>query len=76
MILVVLFLFSIPFSAFAYLDLGSGSYFLQMLLALLFAVSLSVRTFWHRIASFFKRRKKDEGLDKQLLPNDSDGREE
>jgi hypothetical protein len=73
-VLVVLFL--IPFPALAYLDLGSGSYFIQMFLALLFAVSLSVKTFWYRIFSLFRGKKKDANKKEQAPFGESDGREE
>lgn len=39
----------------AYLDPGTGSFILQLLLAGLFGVLLSVRIFWKRIKAFFTR---------------------
>ena len=50
----------LPFTAYAYLDLGSGSYLIQMLLALAFAIPLSMKAFWHRIFSLFKRSRQSE----------------
>lgn len=47
--------------AHAYLDLGSGSYLLQILLASLLGISYTMRNyikkFWHRL---FGKNKKDE----------------
>ncbi|HEY4477423.1 MAG TPA: hypothetical protein VJB56_02240 [Candidatus Paceibacterota bacterium] len=53
----------IPLPALAYLDLGSGSYFLQILFAFLFTMSLSIRSFWYRLYSFLRRGKKEEEKD-------------
>lgn len=39
----------------AYLDPGSGSYLLQILIALLLGGAFAVRAFWGRIKSFFIR---------------------
>ncbi|MEK7480886.1 MAG: hypothetical protein AAB604_02170 [Patescibacteria group bacterium] len=54
---MIVLLLMMPFLAHAYLDLGSGSYLIQMLLALAFAIPLSMKAFWHRIFSFFRRSK-------------------
>jgi len=43
-----------------YLDPGSGSYIIQLLLASLFGGLLLVRAFWSRIVGFFRRRPRDE----------------
>ncbi|HXF54276.1 MAG TPA: hypothetical protein VNK52_09155 [Hyphomicrobiaceae bacterium] len=47
--LVVLLALSEP--AYAYLDPGTGSFILQMMLAGALAVGASVKLFWHRIKS-------------------------
>ncbi len=39
----------------AYLDPGSGSYLLQLLLAALFGGLFAIRMSWTRIKSFFRR---------------------
>ena len=39
----------------AYLDPGSGSYLLQLLLAALFGGLFAIRMSWSRIKSFFRR---------------------
>lgn len=48
-------------SAFAYIDPGSGSYIIQILIASFLAVSVAVATFWKRLRLFFgkllKRRR-------------------
>lgn len=38
-----------------YLDPGSGSYLLQLLIASLLGGAFLLRTFWSRIVGFFKR---------------------
>lgn len=40
---------------FAYLDPGTGSFLLQLLLATLLGGLFLVRVFWNRIKDFFKR---------------------
>jgi Kef-type K+ transport system membrane component KefB len=46
----------IPFlSIFAYLDPGSGSFLLQLLLAGLLGLAFFVRAFWGRIVRFFRK---------------------
>ncbi len=56
-----------PRKSYAYLDLGSGSYFLQMLMAGVFAASVVLKTFWGRIklflACFFSKAKRHEKND-------------
>ena len=65
--LVTTVLFYIVFSqmAYAYLDPGTGSYILQMVIATLLLGSLTVKLFWTKIKTFFrdllsKRRKHGE----------------
>ncbi len=56
-----------PHQAQAYLDPGSGSYILQLILAGLLGGSLAVKIFWANIKSFFANlftkdsKKKDAG---------------
>lgn len=44
----------------AYLDPGSGSYLLQLLLAALFGGLFAIRMSWGRIKAFFRRLAKRE----------------
>jgi hypothetical protein len=44
--------------AFAYIDPGSGSMILQMLIAGIGAGWVAFKLFWHRIARFFSRKEK------------------
>jgi hypothetical protein len=58
LITVWVFLFlSVP--AYAYLDPGSGSMILQVLLGGLAAIGVAVKIFGHRILEFFRIRRKD-----------------
>lgn len=52
--LVVLFFLFTP-GIFAYIDPGTGSYLVQILIAALVSVSLGVKIFWKNIKSFFKK---------------------
>jgi len=40
----------------AYLDPGSGSMLLQILLGGFAAIGVVAKLYWHRVASFFRRR--------------------
>ena len=39
--------------AAAYIDPGSGSFFVQMLLAGLLGAGMAIKTYWHRIKGLF-----------------------
>jgi len=55
-ILVTCLAFSLlfPRQAFAYLDPGTGSYFLQVILATALGALFTLRIFWKRIISYLK----------------------
>lgn len=46
----------LPRRSLAYLDPGTGSYMLQMLLALLVGGAFAIKIFWKRIVGVFKRQ--------------------
>jgi len=46
--------FLVPNKAEAYIDPGSGSYFLQILIAGLLGALYGLKVFWFRIVDFFK----------------------
>jgi hypothetical protein len=45
-------LLAVPTNAHAYLDPGSGSYILQVALAMLVGSAFAVKSFWRQIAAF------------------------
>lgn len=47
----------------AYLDPGSGSYLLQLLIAAILGGVFALRVYWGRIKSFFRRGSNDEESD-------------
>ncbi len=53
-LLLALFILSFTNSAFAYLDPGSGSYILQMIIAGLLGSVYAIKLYWAKIISFFK----------------------
>jgi hypothetical protein len=59
---LILFLILIPSVECAYIDPGTGSYFIQVLIAALAGGALAVKIFWRRIVAFLKgeTRKKAE----------------
>ena len=47
--------FLTPVAALAYIDPGTGSYVIQLVIAAFVGVVFSVRVFWKRIARLFKK---------------------
>ncbi len=65
-ILSIFSFFVFPKSAYAYLDPGSGSMILQLLLAGLAGAFVVLKLFWHRVLALFgisKEKKGDTGSD-------------
>ena len=59
---VFLFWFIAAPNAHAYIDPGSSSFIIQMLIGAAAGAALAIATFWRRIAGFFSRRfGKDKG---------------
>ena len=56
LIAAVVYVFASPPAA-AYLDPGSGSYLIQLLIGSLLGAGLAIKMFWGRIVSFFTRSK-------------------
>jgi hypothetical protein len=57
-------LFILPMCGYGYIDLGSGSYIIQLLIAGFVGFSLSLRIFWKKIKTrFSKKEKPDETID-------------
>jgi hypothetical protein len=62
--LLILSLFLLPLCGYSYIDLGSGSYIIQLIIAGFVGFSLSVRIFWKKIKGrFSKKVKSDETVD-------------
>jgi hypothetical protein len=45
--------FAFPRKAYAYLDPGTGSFFLQVLIAALLGGLFAIKIFWNKIKAFF-----------------------
>ena len=58
--LVLFFLIFFPSIAYSYLDPGTGSYLIQILVAAIFGSLFALKMFWGRIKAFFQRKKTDE----------------
>jgi|GEM_PF-6851393 len=54
----LIFITTIP--AHAYLDPGTFSYFIQILVAGLVGLSVTIKLYWNNIVAFFKRKKNGE----------------
>jgi hypothetical protein len=52
-------------NAYAYLDPGTGSYFLQVLLAAILGALFTLRIFWIRIVSYVKNIFSGTGKDRE-----------
>jgi hypothetical protein len=63
-LILILALLLFPPSVFAYLDLGTGSYFFQIAMAFVFSFLFSVKIFWKKCRLFLinllKSHKKNE----------------
>lgn len=57
-VLVLAFSFTVIPVANAYIDPGSGSFIIQMLVGAALGASLAIKVFWRRIVSFFTGRKR------------------
>ncbi len=53
---ILMFTLTFAHNAYAYLDPGSGSYMLQILLGTLVAGFFAIKQYWHRLKYFFKER--------------------
>jgi hypothetical protein len=49
-----------PGEALAYIDLGTGSYVFQVLVASILGAAFAVRAYWERIRAFFSRRPRED----------------
>ena len=54
-LLLMLLLLTIPRQAFAYLDAGTGSYIIQMLIAVVVGGIFTIKIWWKKCADFFRR---------------------
>ena len=61
-----------PPPAFAYIDPGTGSMILQLLLAGVAGLGVLCKLFWHRITGFFRRSKAPTKLTSDLSQSNED----
>lgn len=69
--------FNAAMSGLAYLDPGSGSFILQILLAALLGSMFVLRSFWAKVVNFFRKgstnpEKSPDSQDEITLPKDDD----
>jgi hypothetical protein len=57
-----------------YLDLGAGSMLLQMLLAGLLGLSLTIKTYWRKILGWLRKEEKSDGLPQPPISPPADHR--
>jgi hypothetical protein len=62
-VLYVMAVLLVPTQAMAYLDPGSGSMLLQLLLGGVAGLAVVVKLFWHRLLAFFGVKKSDRDAD-------------
>ncbi len=56
LVVFAMFFLAFPQRAYAYLDPGTGSYLLQLLIAGLLGASMAVKIFWGNIKAFFSKK--------------------
>ena len=63
MLLVFLLFLTFPFCAFGYLDAGSGSYIIQILIASFLGIAFTFKSVWGKvlgkIGSLFQKKRQD-----------------
>jgi len=67
-LLLTLLLLSLPSVAHAYLDPGTGSYVVQLLIGGLLGGLFALGVFWRRVLAFFKRFFKRGSSDEESQP--------
>ena len=60
LLLLILFLVVVPTPALAYLDPGTGSYLIQILVGGGLGLTFIIKQYWSTIRSFFSKGKTDE----------------
>jgi hypothetical protein len=73
-ILLILFIF-FTIRGYGYIDPGTGSYIIQILIAAVVGAGLGVRLFWKRIKDFFNNlfgKKKEEEIATETPANDGE----
>jgi hypothetical protein len=60
-VFLILGLFLLPLCGYSYIDLGSGSYIIQLIIAGFVGFSLSLRIFWKKIRTRFSKKAKSDG---------------
>ena len=70
--LLAMALFFFPAQAHAYLDPGTGSYFIQIALAAIVGALFAVRLFWGRIKAFFRKLFSKEVEEEELEGQDGE----
>jgi len=62
--LLVLGFFLLPLNGYGYIDLGSGSYIIQLIIAAFVGITFSLKIYWKKIRSLFSNKAKaDKTLD-------------
>lgn len=56
-------LFVLPLCGYGYIDLGSGSYIIQLIIAGFVGFSLSLRIFWKKIRTRLSKKTKPDGTE-------------
>jgi len=72
--LIALFIFINPVYVYAYLDPGTGSMLLQLLIGGVVAAMFTIKIYWYKLKSFIKRKlgKKDTQLSEESNNSEDD----
>lgn len=55
-LILLLFFLTFPRYVYGYLDPGTGSYVIQVILAAVLGIGVAARLFWHKIKNIFKKK--------------------
>jgi hypothetical protein len=61
--IVIVMIFLLSRSAYAYLDMGTGSYIIQLILAGVFTSLYFIKLYWFKLVSFFSKKFKRNKVD-------------
>lgn len=61
--IVIVMIFLLSRNAYAYLDMGTGSYIIQLILAGVFTSLYFIKLYWFKLVSFFSKKFKRNKVD-------------
>jgi hypothetical protein len=67
LLLLLIIMLAFPQAVYGYLDPGTGSYVIQIVLAALLSIGVGVRIFWGKIKGIFKKKSPEKIPEKEKV---------